>query len=161
MTRKILTLIILLVLGVAVMYKLLTTNPDTAELYPRPQTPPEEITPDPNETNILIKVTNPLPNDIVMSPLIVTGEARGNWYFEANFPVVFIYGPNEQDKVTTYATAQGDWMTEDFVPFTIEIEFPSTTAKTGQLILKKANPSDLPENNNELVVPVKFTATSF
>jgi len=35
----------------------------------------------------LIKVSNPRPNQIIESPLFIKGEARGNWYFEADFPV--------------------------------------------------------------------------
>src|SRR3989344_4366643 len=35
----------------------------------------------------LIRVTAPLPDALIGSPLLVAGEARGNWYFEASFPV--------------------------------------------------------------------------
>ena len=40
------------------------------------------------ETIDRIRVNNPRPNQTISSPLTVTGEARGSWYFEASFPVL-------------------------------------------------------------------------
>lgn len=34
-----------------------------------------------------IIVTDPIPDQLITSPLIITGEARGTWFFEATFPV--------------------------------------------------------------------------
>lgn len=100
------------------------------------------------------------PGDTARSPLKITGEARGNWYFEASFPVslvnwdglIIAQGP---------AQAQGEWMTEEFVPFEITLEFenPSWDAdfsKRGALILQKDNPSGLPEHDDSLEIPVVF-----
>ncbi|KKQ77276.1 MAG: hypothetical protein US98_C0008G0013 [Parcubacteria group bacterium GW2011_GWC1_38_6] len=39
------------------------------------------------EKSDLVKVNNPRPNTLIQSPLIVEGEARGFWFFEASFPV--------------------------------------------------------------------------
>ncbi|MDO8676547.1 MAG: hypothetical protein Q7K16_02765, partial [Candidatus Azambacteria bacterium] len=36
----------------------------------------------------LIRIDSPRPNQILQSPLIIKGEARGNWFFEASFPVM-------------------------------------------------------------------------
>jgi hypothetical protein len=47
-------------------------------------------------------------------------------------------------------------MTENFVEFLAIIEFDTPTTATGTLILEKDNPSDLPEYDNQLIVPVKF-----
>ena len=51
-----------------------------------------------------------------------------------------------------YATAQGDWMTTDYVPFEATLEFTADTSVSnrGSLILKKDNPSGLPENDDAL-----------
>src|SRR6185436_520379 len=56
--------------------------------------------------------------DTVSSPLTVTGEARGNWYFEASFPAVLV---DWDGKIIAQlpAQAQGDWMTQEFVPFSV------------------------------------------
>jgi hypothetical protein len=100
------------------------------------------------------------PGDTVTSPLTITGQARGNWFFEASFPVsltnwdglIIAQGP---------ATAQGEWMTTEYVPFSITLTFdnPSWEAdfsKRGTLILQKDNPSGLPEHDDALEIVVRF-----
>ncbi len=47
-------------------------------------------------------------------------------------------------------------MTEDFVDFEGEITFNSAGAKKGTLALQNDNPSDLPENENKLRIPIQF-----
>lgn len=103
----------------------------------------------------LIRVLEPASNATVSSPLTITGEARGNWYFEASFPIR-IEDANGNVLGQHYATAQGDWMTEDFVPFQAELSFTVSATQTGTLILEKDNPSGLPENDDELRIPVQF-----
>lgn len=106
-------------------------------------------------SNELIKVDSPQTGQTVSSPLSVSGQARGQWYFEADFPIELV-DANEKVLGTGIGHAQSDWMTEEFVPFTSEIEFETPETKTGTLILHKDNPSGLPENDDELKVPVKF-----
>ncbi len=103
----------------------------------------------------LIRVTSPTIGQTVTSPLVVTGEARGNWYFEAQFPVKLLDG-NGNVIASGPASAQGDWMTTDYVPFTITLTFKTPATATGTLVLEKDNPSDLPQNANELRIAVKF-----
>lgn len=112
------------------------------------------------EKSDLIRLDYPRPNQIIESPLTITGEARGNWYFEADFPVVLV----DWDGLIIaegIAQAQGDWMTEEFVPFiaTLEFEYPSYK-NNGALILQKDNPSGLPENDDALEIPVLFKEIS-
>ena len=47
-------------------------------------------------------------------------------------------------------------MTENFVPFRTELEFRTPTTERGTLVLEKDNPSGLPENSDELRIPVRF-----
>ena len=54
------------------------------------------------------------------------------------------------------ATAQDEWMTEEFVPFTSTLEFDQPTGKKGTLIFHKDNPSGLEELEDSLEVPVRF-----
>lgn len=98
----------------------------------------------------------PRPNDIVKSPIIITGEARGNWYFEATFPVKLV---DESGKVIAshYAQAEGEWMTADYVPFKSKLNFEVTATTTATLILEKDNPSGLPENAAQIEMPVILT----
>jgi hypothetical protein len=108
--------------------------------------------------NKLIKVSYPTSGSEISSPLVITGEARGTWFFEASFPIVL----TDKDGVTItqgIATAQSDWMTEDFVPFTATLNFEKpSSGENGFLILKKDNPSGLPENDDELKIPIIFSS---
>lgn len=104
-----------------------------------------------------IKLTSPLPGAVIKSPLTVKGEARGSWFFEASFPVILT---NWDGLIIAegIATAEGDWMTTEFVPFTARLEFKIPEYKNnGFLILKKDNPSGLPEYDDALEIPVLFS----
>ncbi|MFH1036775.1 MAG: Gmad2 immunoglobulin-like domain-containing protein [Patescibacteria group bacterium] len=108
------------------------------------------------EKQNLIRISTPRPNTLVSSPLVVTGEARGFWFFEASFPVK-ILDSNGVELGIGIAQAKSDWMTENFVPFEATLEFAMPTVKNGILILERDNPSGLPENADSLSVPVKFS----
>ena len=99
-------------------------------------------------------VNEPQAGSAVESPLVVRGEARGTWYFEASFPVR-VFDANGQQIAVAPAQAKGDWMTTDFVPFEVTLAFTSTTA-TGTLVLEKDNPSGESQFDAKVVVPVKF-----
>lgn len=110
----------------------------------------------PNQSN-LIQVTLPLPNSVISSPVVIKGQARGNWYFEASFPVkLFDANNNEVPLTPGYIMAQGDWMTTDFVPFQASLTFSQPATATGRLVLQKDNPSGLPEYDDEITIPVRF-----
>src|SRR5690606_22506193 len=99
----------------------------------------------------------PAVNAFVSSPLNVAGVARGNWYFEASFPIEVV-DANGKRLGLGIAEAQGDWMTEDFVPFESVIEFSAVpTTQTGKVILHKDNPSGLPEHDARVEIPVRFS----
>lgn len=110
----------------------------------------------------LIKITAPVPNGVIGSPLIVTGQARGPWFSEAVFPVT-LTNWNGLIIAEGIGMASGNWMTEEFVSFTSTLQFvnPFTVGdlefmKRGTLILKKDNPSALPEYDDALEIPVRF-----
>ena len=103
----------------------------------------------------LIKVDSLKPGDTVSSPLTITGQARGTWYFEASFPAQ-VLDANGNVLVAVPAEAQSDWMTEDFVPFKVTLTFPTPLTANGTIVLKKDNPSGLPEHEDELRIPVRF-----
>ena len=64
----------------------------------------------------LISVSTPKKNAVVSSPIELAGKARGTWYFEASAPVKLL--DKEGNLLAqSYVTAQGEWMTEDFVDF--------------------------------------------
>ena len=103
----------------------------------------------------LIRVFSPQANEKVSSPLLIKGEARGFWFFEATFPVKLL---DDKGNIIAqhYAQAKGDWMTEDFVPFEAELVFEAPTTQKGWLVLEKDNPSSLSENADELTIPIIF-----
>ena len=103
----------------------------------------------------LIQIDNPRPNQIIESPLFIKGKARGNWYFEADFPVK-LFDDNNFLLGITIAQALGDWMTEDFVSYSAILLFSVPSTSKGRLILEKDNPSGLPEYADELIIPVYF-----
>lgn len=110
------------------------------------------------EKEDFIRVSQPKPNDAVSSPLVIKGEARGSWFFEASFPVK-IYDENGNIIGQTIAQAKSDWMTQDFVPFEATLIFSSAKDQKGNLVLQKDNPSGLPENKKEFAIPINIKAT--
>lgn len=100
-----------------------------------------------------IGVIAPTSNSAVQSPLSINGRARGNWFFEASFPVKIV---DKQGNLLsqTIATAEGDWMTTEFVPFTATAFFTVTTTTPADLVLQKDNPSGLPQFDDEIRIPV-------
>ncbi len=129
------------------------------ESYPRQcraggKTFAEDIGNELEKTN-LIRVTTPRPNTQVKSPLAIQGEARGTWFFEGSFPVT-LFDENGEVLATGVAQTKGEWMTEEFVPFTVELTFPTPVGTKGQLILAKDNPSGLAQNADSLRIPVTF-----
>lgn len=106
----------------------------------------------------LIYLETPQPDEMIQSPLIIQGRARGSWFFEGSFPVTLT---DWDGKIIAQgiAQAQGEWMTTDFVPF--EATLPFTLEKDvysnrGALILRKDNPSGLPEHDDALEISIKF-----
>jgi len=103
--------------------------------------------------NNLIKVDSPQPNQEIQSSFVVEGEARGYWFFEATFPIKLLDKDGNLLE-QTFAQAQGEWMTEDFVPFKSVLTFSVSEDQEGTLVLEKDNPSGLPENADEIRIPV-------
>ncbi len=103
----------------------------------------------------MIKLEEPLPQTLASSPLLVKGTARGQWYFEASFPLI-LKDANGKIIAQAPAQAQGEWMTSEFVPFTATLTFPKPATATGILILQKDNPSGLPENDDSIEIPLTF-----
>ncbi|MES3005613.1 MAG: GerMN domain-containing protein [Patescibacteria group bacterium] len=144
---------------VAAGYPVMESYPEQCKT-PDGKTYVNKVTPvvDTNVSN-MIHVENPVAQQIVASGFELRGEARGIWYFEASFPAKLL---DANDKVIAQfpVQAQGDWMTTDFVSFKQIVTFSIPETSTGKLILQKDNPSGLPENNAELVIPIKFATSS-
>ncbi len=103
----------------------------------------------------IIRINTPRPNQLIKSPIEIAGQARGYWFFEGDFPARLV-DANGEELGIAIAKTSSSWMTEDFVFFEATLEFEIPTTKKGTLILEKDNPSGLPENADELRIPVNF-----
>ncbi|MDE2001497.1 MAG: Gmad2 immunoglobulin-like domain-containing protein [Patescibacteria group bacterium] len=110
----------------------------------------------------MIRMAEPVADAVVRSPLTVSGEARGNWFFEASFPVLLL---DEQGNALAQLPAQAGvnpadggagWMTTDYVPFAATVSFDAGTSTQGTLVLKKDNPSGLPQYDDQVRISVRF-----
>ena len=110
----------------------------------------------------MIVLALPKADAVITNPLKISGKARGGWYFEASFPILLT---DWDGKIIAegIATAVGDWMTSEFVPFTATLNYASPYKvgdpdfmKRGTLILKNDNPSGLPANDKAIEIPVRF-----
>jgi len=110
-----------------------------------------------------IQVTDPLPNARVSDTSFeVIGEAKV-WYFEGSFSATLVdWDGKILDEAP--ATAQDDWMSEEFVPFKSLFEFDSPVhqdaeefhfSRRGTIILTEANPAGL-DVVRTLEIPVWF-----
>ncbi|PIR44715.1 MAG: hypothetical protein COV10_03415 [Candidatus Vogelbacteria bacterium CG10_big_fil_rev_8_21_14_0_10_51_16] len=122
----------------------------------------------------LIRVNSPMPVERgglpITSPLTIEGEARGNWFFEATFPVLLtnwdglIIAEHYAEAILDPDDPDSTWMTTEYVPFRAVLTFDSPFAtsspdfmKRGSLILQKSNASGLPEHDDALEYVIEFT----
>ena len=142
-------------LVIVIAFILVTHKTDApAPTVSAPQTPVVA----PATKDDLIVLESPLTKDAITSPLVVKGKARGNWFFEGSFPVTLV---NWDGLIIAegYATAQGEWMTTEYVPFegTITFDRPDTQVSDGGwFILKKNNAGGEPQLDNALEVEIKY-----
>ena len=144
---------------VAAGYPVMESNPRQCRT-PDGRTYAEE--PTPAQTAAKITYTNASANNIVVespTPVAVTGKefsvigkARGPWYSEASFPVE-VLDANGKTIASGVAQAQGEWMTENFVPFKANLKVPDTYTGRATLVLRKDNPSGLSENDASVSFP--------
>ncbi len=113
---------------------------------------PEQVTYT-NATANQIIVESPFPGAVTGKEFLVTGRARGTWYFEASFPIELV-DKNGTRIATGIAQAQSEWMTEDFVAFKATVRAPASYIGPATLILRKDNPSGLPEHDASVSFPI-------
>jgi len=122
--------------------------------------PPDcEFSPCPGEEEGIL-ISSPKINEKIKNPLKIKGEARGFWFFEAQFTAE-LYDAEENFLGRAILTAKDDWMTEDIVPFEGELNFTLPSTSSGALQFLSDNPSGLPENQKIFTVPIEFTDVSY
>ncbi len=95
----------------------------------------------------------------ISSPVELSGQARGPWYFEAVFPIQII-GTNGAVLGSGQGRAGSDWMTKDFVPFTAAISFNAGSSTAGFIRLKNDNASGATSTAEQIDIPVTFAAST-
>jgi hypothetical protein len=137
-------LILLIILIVAFFYFLPKSNPKI------------NLNINEEDKKNMIVVVSPIKNAEISSPLVISGRARGIWFFEGSFPVV-LQDSYRNTIAEGHVSAQGEWTTTEFVKFLGSLEFDNyIKGQNGYLILKKDNPSGLPELDDSLEIPVTF-----
>lgn len=106
-----------------------------------------------NSSADMIVVTLPYPGAVTGKEFSVIGTARGTWFFEASFPIQVV-DKNGNVLATAVAQAESDWMTPNFVPFKATIKVPDSYIGEATLLLKKDNPSGLPERDASISFPI-------
>ncbi len=111
-----------------------------------------------SEKDGLVEIHSPKIGQSVSSPLVVEGQAKNVWFFEASFPVV-LTDWDGRIMAQAPATTSEDWMSEGMHSFRAELDFDLTDNNfmpRGNLILRKSNPSGLPKNADGLEIPIYF-----
>ncbi|MFH1111767.1 MAG: Gmad2 immunoglobulin-like domain-containing protein [Patescibacteria group bacterium] len=153
--KMIMVLIIVLVLGwtaFLIWQKIENFNSDNSNLPTNTNKDSNQV----GDVSDLIQVLEPQVGELIQSPLLIEGKARGTWFFEASFPVKLL-DDQGNGLAQGIAQAQSDWMTENFVPFTATLTFTKPATATGTLILQKDNPSGLPADDAQISVPILFS----
>jgi len=104
-----------------------------------------------------VEIYQPQPDQFIESPLLIHGYAPGTWFWEGTFSIELQDSFGEVIATTHASVVGSDWMTEEPVYFeaTLEFEAPSV-GNEGVIVLHKANPSGLPENDERISTPIKF-----
>ena len=144
--------IILLALGGALF---LLSN-ELKENEPEIILPPKKEGTQNNSEHELIQVSFPFSGEKIGGEINVTGIAKGNWYFEGEFPIELLT-PEGKKLTGVPALAEGEWMREGFVPFSAKLRYPVNEETEAKLVLHRNNPSDLREQDAKIEIPVILT----
>ena len=107
------------------------------------------------QTVLSVIFDSPTTDSKITNPITVSGKALGNWFFEGEFSIT-VTDASGVELGSSTAKAQGDWMSEGYVPFTAIINFAKTSSPYGYVIAKKNNPSGQPSADSEYKVKVSF-----
>lgn len=105
-----------------------------------------------NASAEVIKVEVPYPGAVTGKDFTIVGQARA-WYFEGSFPVQVL----DKDGKTIargIATAEGEWMTSNWVSFKAPIKVPQSYMGPATIVLEKDNPSDKRELDASVSFPI-------
>ncbi len=151
-------ILFIVIVGMTVMLFMIPATPSAPVATTTPERPVEQVPVVPAPTgdeplSARVKVNTPTQNTTVGSTFVVSGEAPGNWFFEADFPIQ-VRDKDGNVIARTYASAQGEWMTTEQVGFSSTVIVEGGYKGPATLILVKNNPSGLPEHDDAVEVDV-------
>jgi len=139
---------------------------------PEPEAPPEQVksklptaapsrtiedyNPDNDQRALddLIVVDNLPAEATVSSPFTVSGKARGTWFSEGSFPV-FLTDENGKLLAESFGHSEESWMTSEFIPFTVTLNYDAPAGIKASLELMLDNPAGPKEGfDRSLIIPV-------
>lgn len=104
----------------------------------------------------MIKLTNPPVGSSLSPNDMIAGLAKGPWYQAGVAPIIIT---DEKGSILAEGTirAQGNWMTNESVPFIANIVIPAqASGSIGVIIIKNANPAGLPANDLSVETVFRF-----
>ncbi|MHC1716731.1 MAG: GerMN domain-containing protein [Candidatus Dojkabacteria bacterium] len=107
------------------------------------------------EKGTSFQLESPLPNTEVSCEFEITGKMPNSWFFEGSFPVSIEV--NGKEVFRNVANTEEDWTSEGLKQFYAIVVCKEGCVGNGEIILKKDNPSDLPENDDSFTIPVSFS----
>ncbi len=152
-------LVFVLVIAVAILAWLLFVQtahaPTTQEPLPTQKNTevPTSTSDTPAPLHERVHVTSPLSGGTVGKTFGLTGDAPGNWFFEATFPIQ-VRDPQGNVIAHAHGNAIGDWMTTEQVKFATTVSIETNYTGQATLIIMKDNPSGLPEKDDSLEIPI-------
>lgn len=100
---------------------------------------------------------SPKPNSNIGCDFIIAGKMPSEWFFENSFPYSILIDGKEVMKGSIESNE--DYTTKKNLSFSKSISCKQGCTGGGEIVLRKANPSGLVENNDEYRIPVNFTST--
>jgi hypothetical protein len=100
-----------------------------------------------------VKVFSPASGASVERTFTISGVAPNAWYSEAVFPIQIRDG-DDNLIASGQGHAQSDWTVDGPVPFIATITVTRVYSGPANLILLRDNPSGLPENSDEVTIPI-------
>lgn len=101
-----------------------------------------------SERGDVIYLENIESGDILSVDDVIQGRAPSSWFFEGTFPVR-IFDKKGDELAALFAVADGDWMQEGYIPFTLELHSNLIDLDEESIVVfqfEKDNPSGLDEN---------------
>jgi hypothetical protein len=110
-----------------------------------------------NQISVSIEILSPKPNDIISSPLKITGVVRGNGWsgFEGQVGTVKLLDNTGNELAKGVLRATTEWTTVS-VDFEADLEFTSPGFGFGTLVFGNENPSGDPVRDKTFILPITF-----